>query len=929
MAEIPTGLGGSGVPGLLFSLIPIPGVRYDLISPLRDPFLVNTIDVAALKFHIGTEGCQQTGSVYSPITARTFNTQAILGGTVINANGNYIQVLGNYIEQACDHVNSIMRSVSEQSEVLDHLREAYSEIDVAHSHAHPPERGFTNQAATDEMVVDDFYTSAIESIAAVRAMIGAVRTMIHHSSICSSAHLLETLAELEKMLDWTKLTVQVYHHTPLSESLSRALSVPLDDCRQLLQQFMCNLADWRHSLSNVVLYLIQKYVHGKIGQSGLIEVLDSKLRECHKRFSACLLALGRAAWPGSHANSETLASLAEMHAWLDLESRTLQHIVIDAVTVVSHLGHKFPVPFIFCKSWRDFHVVITGFCRNSAGYVLIQRGDYMIWKSDDTIIHPTEISVKLRSGMRVKMSIVLHERVENRHRKEARRCPRCKVYTKQIAVSGWLDCPRLNSSDHQDIQYFRMINIRQEAARDEAETKVERVDVCDEPASQPEESTQDPASTVDKHAVEEETGNQENATFFKEVDAGEGKEGQIAMSWENANDQLAVSPGGIPVALGSQVLSSSPSSPPVPSNHDQVTESGTKAMEHLSESSTSSCQSSNSLETSTLSTEDIIIVVMGPTGAGKSSFISKATGSDDKTIGHGLESFTQHVRAVRCCRPDDPRSFVFVDTPGFDDTNLSDADILIRITSWLKETYQQCIYLTAILYLHRISDNRMTGSVRRNIDLFQRLCGNTALPNVVLVTTMWDEVDHAIAERREQELRDTFWRSMVANGSQTARFYHSPGSAWEILGPYTGQFHPVKLRIQKEMVDKGIPLSRTAAGFFLRSWLTVLSKQFKIFLARFQDALRNPSKQLTNYGRVDDLERKKLITQSNIEKVNVQINILTDQSSVYSDTSSTSTALFSTAPSTPTTPGLYSISTLLSRGGMKRDDLNMLAMYGM
>ena len=94
---------------------------------------------------------------------------------------------------------------------------------------------------------------------------------------------------------------------------------------------------------------------------------------------------------------------------------------------------------------------------------------------------------------------------------------------------------------------------------------------------------------------------------------------------------------------------------------------------------------------------------MGPTGAGKSSvrrlhghtnayadsyikFISMATGSDGKTIGHGLGSFTQHVRAVRCRRPDNPRSFVFVDTPGFDDTHLSDGEILLRIASWLKET---------------------------------------------------------------------------------------------------------------------------------------------------------------------------------------------------------------------------------------------------
>ncbi|KAF7970687.1 hypothetical protein HWV62_23290 [Athelia sp. TMB] len=338
-----------------------------------------------------------------------------------------------------------------------------------------------------------------------------------------------------------------------------------------------------------------------------------------------------------------------------------------------------------------------------------------------------------------------------------------------------------------------------------------------------------------------------------------------------------------------------------------------------------------------LTEEDVIIAVMGPTGAGKSSFISKAIGGDQETIGHGLESHTRNIRAVRCRHPHDSRSYVFVDTPGFDDTNLSDVDILIEISSWLNATYKRRINITAILYLHRISDNRMTGSALRNMDLFQKLCGNRAARNVILVTTMWDEVDEEVGERREAELRDTFWRTMVAHGSQTVRFSHTPESAWNILGSSTGHFRPMKLQIQEEMVDKGISLSKTAAGSFLNSWLTVLSKQFKIFFAWFRKAILS-SKLPENDERLEDLQRRKASAELNIEKVQIQVKLLDDRSSVHSDTSSVMTAKFKTAPSSPinqsppTVSRRASIASTFSRAAkssaLDRKEAIMWAKYG-
>ena len=56
-------------------------------------------------------------------------------------------------------------------------------------------------------------------------------------------------------------------------------------------------------------------------------------------------------------------------------------------------------------------------------------------------------------------------------------------------------------------------------------------------------------------------------------------------------------------------------------------------------------------------------------------------------IGHDLDSCTQEVQAVRCSHPDNPnRNVVFLDTPGFDDTDKTDAEVLMAIAHWLNTT---------------------------------------------------------------------------------------------------------------------------------------------------------------------------------------------------------------------------------------------------
>ncbi|OJA13215.1 hypothetical protein AZE42_12184, partial [Rhizopogon vesiculosus] len=74
---------------------------------------------------------------------------------------------------------------------------------------------------------------------------------------------------------------------------------------------------------------------------------------------------------------------------------------------------------------------------------------------------------------------------------------------------------------------------------------------------------------------------------------------------------------------------------------------------------------------------EIKIAVMGATGSGKSTFISKASGSS-LPAGHGLESCTNEVQTSRPFVVSG-RVVTLIDTPEFDDTTRSDTDILTMI----------------------------------------------------------------------------------------------------------------------------------------------------------------------------------------------------------------------------------------------------------
>lgn len=184
-------------------------------------------------------------------------------------------------------------------------------------------------------------------------------------------------------------------------------------------------------------------------------------------------------------------------------------------------------------------------------------------------------------------------------------------------------------------------------------------------------------------------------------------------------------------------------------------------------------------------------------------------------IGHNLQACTQEVGVYLCQSRD--FNIYLVDTPGFDDTDRSDTEVLREIASWLTASYSNSIKLHGIIYLHRITDPRMQGSGMRNLHMFKRLCGDQNLSNVVMATCQWERVVEADGIERERQLKEThnFWGYMVERGSQVHRHYNNRESALRLIDSLVGctKSRPkIVLDIQAQMVDEGKDLAETAAG---------------------------------------------------------------------------------------------------------------------
>ncbi|OTA58356.1 hypothetical protein K449DRAFT_318094, partial [Hypoxylon sp. EC38] len=209
----------------------------------------------------------------------------------------------------------------------------------------------------------------------------------------------------------------------------------------------------------------------------------------------------------------------------------------------------------------------------------------------------------------------------------------------------------------------------------------------------------------------------------------------------------------------------------------------------------------------------------GLTGSGKSSFIADSIERQDVKVGHELESCTSVLGEPRML---EERDVYLIDTPGFDDTKRENMETLTAIAHFFSVSYANNVFMNGIIYVHRISDNKLGGVARTNLEMLKGLCGRDAFPNVSVITTMWspDGQERSKQEYREQQLKDIYLADMVEEGTHIIRhdwygtMFDRQASAKAIFQRlfYTWKDDQVTLQIQHEMINQQVSLGSTTAG---------------------------------------------------------------------------------------------------------------------
>ncbi|KPM46150.1 hypothetical protein AK830_g255 [Neonectria ditissima] len=251
---------------------------------------------------------------------------------------------------------------------------------------------------------------------------------------------------------------------------------------------------------------------------------------------------------------------------------------------------------------------------------------------------------------------------------------------------------------------------------------------------------------------------------------------------------------------------------------------------------------------------DRIFLVMGLTGAGKSTFVGRCTGND-VVVGHGLHSCTKSIGVFDFEL--EGRRVYLVDTPGFNDTDRSDTETLSILARHLGASYANGARVHGIILLHPISNNRMSGSGIRSIEMIKAMCAFSSYANLAIATTMWpespDPAETRLLVAREADLleQQKYFGCLVSQGATLLR--HSEkgcrdpsveaASAKRIVAHLLRQsdMHTADvLRLQREIVDEEKTIGETLAGIAISRELYEVRQEHERQLQKLKEAMEEP-----------------------------------------------------------------------------------------
>ncbi|QRW20640.1 50S ribosome-binding GTPase [Rhizoctonia solani] len=238
------------------------------------------------------------------------------------------------------------------------------------------------------------------------------------------------------------------------------------------------------------------------------------------------------------------------------------------------------------------------------------------------------------------------------------------------------------------------------------------------------------------------------------------------------------------------------------------------------------------------------LIAFGATGTGKTTFINDASG-ENLEVGDDLESCTHEVAPTQVFRIDG-QDVVLIDTPGFDDTELSDTEILKRITAFLTSSYKR---------LQADGHNLPSPHYRRSSGRYF----SSYIPDSPWI--MWSRnFDQRLdchqyvvgptdckGDSNEKQLRDNskFFQPAIGAGARMVRRpYKDTRSALDIIRMLLEK-SPVTMKVQRQIVDEGEGFYSTEAAKVLGEELAKMEQKYIKEMEEVKEELRQAKEQIT------------------------------------------------------------------------------------
>ncbi|KAM7194163.1 P-loop containing nucleoside triphosphate hydrolase protein [Naviculisporaceae sp. PSN 640] len=188
-----------------------------------------------------------------------------------------------------------------------------------------------------------------------------------------------------------------------------------------------------------------------------------------------------------------------------------------------------------------------------------------------------------------------------------------------------------------------------------------------------------------------------------------------------------------------------------------------------------------------MASSNVVILLIGLHGVGKSTFTRAATGRGNIELGRGIGpctmrcntyAFDYAVQSNDRSRPQNLK-FTIIDTPGLADKNTKDEnlEVLQNIADQLRTLGQEQV--SGVIYFHSIQNVRLHGVDMDNLRLLQAISGASFFHRVAFVTTRWDcmeDSEYDTLVTRHNELVEALKR-MFPSGPGIFTPFHNDGES--------------------------------------------------------------------------------------------------------------------------------------------------------